>query len=48
MPTKRMHESKQIFSFGKVSIYLDKNLLYCNVKGRWTPMGIDELLALAL
>jgi hypothetical protein len=44
IPTKRTFESKIIYTFGKVSIYIDKNILFCQKQGRWIPVGIDELL----
>jgi tuftelin-interacting protein 11 len=47
MPTKRTHESKVIYNFGKASIYIDKNLLYCQQQGRWIPIGIENLLEIA-
>jgi tuftelin-interacting protein 11 len=47
IPTKRTHESKMIYSFGKASIYIDKNLLFCQQQGRWVPIGIENLLEFA-
>jgi len=44
MPTKRSFESKLIYTFGKISIFIDKNLLFCQKQGQWTPIGIDALL----
>jgi len=44
IPTKRSFESKLIYTFGKISIYIDKNLVFCFKQGQWIPIGIDALL----
>jgi hypothetical protein len=45
MPTKKRNEGKQVYSFGKLQVYFDKDLIYChNAKtGDWSPVGMDEL-----
>jgi len=47
VPTKRTFDSKVVYSFGKASIYIDKNLLYCQKQGKWIPIGIENLLEIA-
>lgn len=47
IPTKRSYESKTIFSFGNVSIVIDKNMLLVWKNKRWVPVSIDELVKLA-
>jgi tuftelin-interacting protein 11 len=44
MPTKRSFESKLIYTFGKISVHIDKNLVFCLKQGQWIPIGIDTLL----
>lgn len=42
---------KQVYLFGSVSIYFDKNLVYAAPKGggdEWHPVSFDEVLKLAL
>ena len=43
----KQQSGKQVYSFGKVSIYLDNRIVYALVAGEWKPMAIDELLAKA-
>merc|ERR1719162_1033644 len=41
---------KQVYLFGKVSVYFDKNLVYAATKGggdEWLPVSFDEVLTLA-
>jgi hypothetical protein len=47
MPTKRSYESKTIFSFGKVSLVIDKNVLLVWKGGKWMPVSLEELISLA-
>ena len=40
----KQQNGKQVYSFGKVSIYLDNRIVYALVGGEWKPLAIDELL----
>jgi tuftelin-interacting protein 11 len=44
IPTKKSFEGKIVYEFGKISICIDKNLLFCWKQQRWVPIGIDTLL----
>merc|ERR1719198_1109596 len=41
---------KEVYQFGAVSVYFDKNLVYAATKGgaeEWIPVSFDEVLKLA-
>lgn len=44
LPTSKRHEGKQIYKFGEIFIYFDKELLYKLEEGRWVPASLSELL----
>jgi tuftelin-interacting protein 11 len=49
MPQGRAHEGKQVYSFGSLAVYLDKDLVYAppaagSPVDKWLPIGFDELL----
>jgi len=35
---------KQVYTLGKVSVYLDNRLVYASEAGVWKPMALDDLL----
>lgn len=50
IPQARMHEGKQVYSFGKLAIYVDKDLVYAPPPAgapadQWQPISFDELVA---
>lgn len=47
---KVTHLGKQVYQFGSVSVYLDKNLVYAASRGageEWLPVAFEEVLRLA-
>ena len=38
------HDGKPLFSFGAVTCYLDKNVIYTQYEERWKPCSLDQLL----
>lgn len=44
MNTGRKHEGNPIFSFGKVSLFIERDLLFCHISGLWKPVPISFVL----
>eukprot|EP01116_Phalansterium_solitarium_P024058 TRINITY_DN8696_c0_g1_i1.p1 TRINITY_DN8696_c0_g1~~TRINITY_DN8696_c0_g1_i1.p1 ORF type:complete len:795 (+),score=358.05 TRINITY_DN8696_c0_g1_i1:102-2486(+) len=44
MPSKKRHEGKQIYTFGKYSVMLDQQVIFRLERGDWEPVSPDELL----
>lgn len=40
----KQQAGKQVYSFGKVAVYLDNRLVYAQEEGGWRPIALDELL----
>lgn len=49
MPNPRRHHpgGKQVHSFGKVDVVLDRDVLYALKAGQWVPVSVEELLDMA-
>lgn len=50
MPQNRTHEGKQVYSFGKLAVCVDKDLVFAppvagSPADKWLPISFDELLA---
>jgi tuftelin-interacting protein 11 len=43
----KQEKGKQVYTFGKISVYLDNRLVYALSAGEWRPMALDELLEAA-
>ena len=41
----KQQSGKQVYSFGKVSIYLDNRIVYALSGGDWKPIPLEELLS---
>ena len=37
-------EAKQVYRFGRVQIYLDRNVLFINENGQWIPVSLNSLI----
>jgi tuftelin-interacting protein 11 len=44
MPTKKTWDGKPVYTFGTVSVVIDKDSLYYCKKGKWELTGIEELM----
>ena len=44
IPNKRF-DGKAIYSFGKSTIYLDRNVIFMNNQGQWRPVSLPELVS---
>ncbi|CAF1000267.1 unnamed protein product [Adineta steineri] len=42
--TNRTFEGKQIYQFGNVNIYIDKNVLFLFENGQWLPLRLNDLV----
>ncbi|CAD5111827.1 unnamed protein product [Dimorphilus gyrociliatus] len=40
----KTHESKQIYQFGRLFIYFDRNVLFVNEGGVWVPTSLNNLI----
>jgi len=43
LPNKR-YEGKAIYTFGKSTIYLDRNVIFVYTQGQWRPISLEELV----
>ena len=44
----RTHEAKQLYKFGKVSVYLDRNVVFCQQpNNQWIPVSLNTLVDMA-
>jgi len=43
----RQESGKQVYTFGKVSVYMDNRLVYAQQEGAWKPIALDDLVAKA-
>jgi hypothetical protein len=44
----RTHNSRQIYSFGGINVYLDQDVVYADLSARggppgWTPLTLEQL-----
>jgi tuftelin-interacting protein 11 len=40
----RRHEGKQIYNFGKLVIYIDRNVIFVSSsEDNWTPVSLEKL-----
>lgn len=44
MPTNKTVNGKQVYSLGKLIVYLDELLMYVNVNKLWVPMAVEEAI----
>jgi len=44
MPTKKTWDGKPVYTFGTISIVIDKDSLYYFNKGKWELTGMDDLM----
>ena len=45
----RVHEGKQIWLFGKISCYLDRDVVFIFISSdqKWKPIALEELLKIS-
>lgn len=43
----KQEKGKQVYTFGKISVYLDNRLVYALSGGEWSPMALNDLLEVA-
>ena len=43
----KQEKGKQVYTFGKISVFLDNRLVYAMSAGEWAPIALDELLEVA-
>ena len=41
--TNRTFDGKQVFQFGQVNIYIDKNVVFVFDNGQWFPVKLNDL-----
>lgn len=48
MPTpNRRFEGKALYSLGKVTLYIDRGVVFVNTQGVWKPVSLQDLISLA-
>lgn len=48
MPTpNRRFEGKALYSLGKVTLYIDRGVVFVNTQGVWKPVSLQDLMTLA-
>lgn len=40
----RTYEAKQVYRFGRVFIYMDRNVIFLNENGQWMPVSLNTLV----
>eukprot|EP01126_Amoeba_proteus_P025387 TRINITY_DN2535_c0_g1_i2.p1 TRINITY_DN2535_c0_g1~~TRINITY_DN2535_c0_g1_i2.p1 ORF type:complete len:455 (+),score=97.86 TRINITY_DN2535_c0_g1_i2:57-1421(+) len=46
MPTKRSYDGKLVYTFGKLSLVINKNVLLVSRCGTWVPVSLEDLIIL--
>ncbi|CAF0946683.1 unnamed protein product [Adineta ricciae] len=46
--TNRIFDGKQVYQFGQVNIYIDKNVVFVFDNGQWFPMRLNDLIRRAV
>ena len=41
----RRHDGKQLYAFGRATVYLDRNVTFVKRAGRFVPVALEDLLA---
>ena len=44
----RFKEGKQVYRFGNLNVYIDRNVVFMLQNGSWIPASINEILQKAL
>ena len=46
LPNRR-HEGKTVYTFGKSVIYIDRDVVFYTVEGKWKPSSLQDLVEIA-
>ncbi|CAF3432930.1 unnamed protein product [Rotaria sp. Silwood1] len=46
--TNRTYEGKQVYQFGNVNIYIDKNVIFLYENSQWIPVRLNDLIKKAI
>jgi tuftelin-interacting protein 11 len=40
----RTYEGKQVYRFGRLTVYIDRNVVFMNENGQWIPVSLNTLV----
>lgn len=46
--TNRIFDGKQVYQFGNMNIYIDKNVIFAYENNQWIPLRLNDLVKRAI
>jgi len=45
--SNRRYEGKALYSLGKVTLYIDRGVVFVHTQGVWKPVSLQDLMTMA-